>query len=189
MHDSLCLTKTQREMGQSCYHTQSFHACHLKVNNSHYLLAVVTEIKISSLWVPLNITKGGPNLFNHKVNICLKYEKPEKKKPRQNQLPTACKALDYSLNTKDVHGAEKSVTEIQKALKILNFCIYIVAFCCVFLKICKKKRGICNISRNVTVLPGSLVKLAKRGHGSNQINTFTCLVVDYVNFDSNFLYL
>lgn len=44
----------------------------------------------------------------------------------------------------------------------------------------------CNISRNVTILPGSLVKLAKRGHSSNQINTFTCLVVDYVNFDSIF---
>lgn len=139
IHYSHCLTKTQREMGQSRHHIQSFHACHLKVNNSHYLLAVVTEIKISSLWVPLNITKGGPNLFNHKINICLKYEKLEKKIPRQNQLPTVCKALDYSLNTKDMHVAEKSVAEIQKALKMLNFYIYIVYFCCVYLKICKKK--------------------------------------------------
>lgn len=78
----MCFTATiwqrQRKMGQSPHHTLSFHACHLKVNNSHYLLAVVTEIKISSLWVPLTITEGGPNLFNHKDNICLKNERPEK---------------------------------------------------------------------------------------------------------------
>lgn len=62
--------------GQSPHHTLSFHACHLKVSNSHYLLAAATEIKISRLWVPLNITEGGPNLFNHKDNICLKNGKP-----------------------------------------------------------------------------------------------------------------
>lgn len=66
--------------------------------------------------------------------------KSQRKKNRQNQLPTARKALGYSLNTKDMHVAEKSVTEIQKALKILNFCIYVVDFCCVCLKICKKNR-------------------------------------------------
>lgn len=79
MHDTAAVQQRHREMGQSPRHVFSFHACHLKVSNSHYLLAAAAEIKISSLCVPLNITEGGPNLFNHKDNICLKNGKPEKK--------------------------------------------------------------------------------------------------------------
>lgn len=79
MHITATVQQRHGEMWQSPHYTLSFHACHLKVSNSHYLLAAATEIKISKLWVPLNITEGGPNLFNHKDNICLRNEKPKKK--------------------------------------------------------------------------------------------------------------
>lgn len=79
MHITATVQQRHREMGQTSHHTLSFHACHLKVSNSHCLLAAATEIKMRRLWVPLNITEGGPNLFNQKDNICLKNGKPEKK--------------------------------------------------------------------------------------------------------------
>lgn len=79
MYITATVQQGHREMWQSPHHALSLHACHLKVSNSHYLLAAATENKISRLWVPLNITEGGPNLFNHKDNICLKNGKPEKK--------------------------------------------------------------------------------------------------------------
>lgn len=50
----------------------------------------------------------------------------QRKKPRQNLLPKACKILGYSLNTNDFNltekpVTEKPVTEILKALKIQYF--------------------------------------------------------------------
>lgn len=79
MHIAATVQQRHREMWQSPYHTLSFHPCDLKVSNSHYLLAAATEIKVGKLWVTLNITEGGPNLFNHKDNICLRNGKPKKK--------------------------------------------------------------------------------------------------------------